>query len=103
MRFEACSVASLSQHEGRIVLPFPYRWPHLQVELPKWGCLNASSSWQDFAERCSDCSIVERVARFAPEAVLGVDWTSFQPYQRLQQGLGSRKAPAPPYVFLNYR
>ena len=73
------------------------------MELPKWGLLDAGSSWQAFAEECSDSSIVEHVARFAPEAVLGVDWTSFQPYQRLQQGLGGRKAPVPPYVFLNYR
>ncbi|CAK0761886.1 hypothetical protein CVIRNUC_002903 [Coccomyxa viridis] len=75
----------------------------IEVELPEWGSLDASSSWQDFAERCSDGDILERVARFAPEAVLGVDWTSFQPYQRLQQGLEGQKAPIPPYVFLNYR
>ena len=73
------------------------------MELQKWGSLDASSSWQELAERCSDSSIVERVARFAPEAVLGVDWTSFQPYQHLQQGLGGQNAPVPPYVFLNYR
>ena len=82
---------------------FPYRRQHLQVELPEWGSLDASSSWQDFAEKCSDSGIIERVARFAPEAVLGVDWTSLQPYQSLQHGLGSQKAPVPPYIFLNYR
>ncbi len=85
------------------MLIFPYKRKYLQVELPEWGSLDASSSWQDFAERCSDGDILERVARFAPEAVLGVDWTSFQPYQRLQQGLEGQKAPIPPYVFLNYR
>lgn len=74
-----------------------------QVRLPKWGSLDASSAWQDFTDCCSQLDLVKRVAHFAPKAVLGVDWTSFQPYRNLQSGLDSLGLPVPPYVFLNYR
>ena len=52
---------------------------------------------------CADPHLAERVAEFAPDVVLGVDWTSFQPYNNLRQALGALLAHIPPYVFLNYR
>ena len=75
----------------------------VEVALPKWGVLDASSAWQDFAAACADPRLAERVANFAPDAVLGVDWTSLQPYHHLRQALRALSACIPPYVFLNYR
>ena len=75
----------------------------VEVALPKWGSLDASSAWQEFAGACADPHLAERVAEFAPDVVLGVDWTSFQPYNNLRQALGALLAHIPPYVFLNYR
>ena len=75
----------------------------IEVALPKWGSLDASSAWQEFASACADSQVAQRVADFAPDAILGVDWTSFQPYHHLQQALGALSAHIPPYIFLNYR
>ena len=75
----------------------------LQVTLPKWGSLDASSAWQDFAAFFANPSTVKRVGDFAPEAVLGIDWTSLTPYKHLQDAFISLEAPCPPYIFLNYR
>lgn len=75
----------------------------VEVALPKWGALDASSAWQEFASACADLRVAQRVVDFAPKAILGVDWTSFQPYNHLRQTLGAMSAHIPPYVFLNYR
>lgn len=73
------------------------------MALPRWGSLDASSAWEEFAVACAEPRIVKRVAEFGPAFVLGVDWTSFQPYKHLQQALRNQTAPIPPYIFLNYR
>ena len=75
----------------------------IEVALPKWGSLDAGSAWQEFAVACADPHVAQRVAEFAPDAVLGVDWTSFQPCNNLRQALRALSARCPPYVFLNYR
>ncbi len=36
-------------------------------------------------------------------AVLGVDWTSWRPYQALAAALAAAASEGPPYVFMNYR
>lgn len=74
-----------------------------QVTLPKWGSLDASSAWQDFAAFFAKPSTVKHVGDFAPEAIIGIDWTSLTPYKQLQDAFISLEAPCPPYIFLNYR
>lgn len=75
----------------------------IEVALPMWGSLDASSAWREFAAACAGPKTAQRVADFAPDAVLGVDWTSLQPYNHLRQALGALSVHIPPYVFLNYR
>ncbi len=75
----------------------------IEVALPKWGSLDASCAWREFAAACADPKLAQQAADFAPDAVLGVDWTSLQPYNHLRQALSALSVHIPPYVFLNYR
>ena len=56
-------VVPLSTNLFEIVVPVP---------ASKWGSLGLSSPWEDF--RAGVARIGPTVRRFAPTAVLGVDW-----------------------------
>ena len=73
-----------------------------QVELPTWGTLDRSCAWQAFADGSCQPEIVQRVLRFGPEAVLGVDWSSLPAFKALQGALGPQGMQLT-YIYLNYR
>ena len=75
----------------------------LQVELARWGTLDRSCAWAQFADGAGSVSAVAAAAQLGADAILGVDWTSFPAYQALSMGLRSQQAPVPPIIFMNYR
>lgn len=75
----------------------------LQVELPVWGRLDAGCGWRAFAAGAGAPAVVQAVADFAPEAVMGVDWHSLAAYEALEGALGAAGQRLAPYVFMNYR
>lgn len=75
----------------------------MQIPLTRWGTLDRTSGWEEFAEGASATSITDKVLEFKPEVVLGVDWTSLACYRALAATLAARSSAAVPYVYLNYR
>ena len=73
------------------------------MELTRWGTLDRSSAWEQFAQGAASAGVGPAAAQLRADAVLGVDWTSFPAYQALSQGLRSQQAVVPPFVFMNYR
>ena len=73
-----------------------------QVELPTWGRLDRSCSWEAFAKACSQPDISQQVLHFKPEAALGVDWSSLPVYEQLTASLALHDFQLP-YVYMNYR
>ena len=73
-----------------------------QVELPTWGTLDRSCSWEAFAEACCQSEVAQQVLKFNPEAVLGVDWSSLPAFERLAASLATHGTRLP-YIYMNYR
>jgi hypothetical protein len=89
------------------------------VELPIWGQLDAGCAWREFAAGAAAPAVAHAVARFAPQAVLGVDWHSLAAYDALAAALAGTAAGAlaasdaaaataaapalAPFIFMNYR
>lgn len=71
----------------------------------RWGRLDAHAPWQDFASGVGQASVSLRIEEFAPEVVLGVDWTSYPAYLELKRHFAAAEGARglAPYVFLNYR
>jgi hypothetical protein len=74
-----------------------------QVELSRWGTLDASSAWVEFAEGVAHADIPRAVLDFGADAAVGVDWTSLPAYCALHLRMQQLGAIGPPYVFMNYR
>ncbi len=74
----------------------------MQIELPHWGTLDRSCSWQAFAKGCRQPTIVQRIVDFRPDAVLGVDWSALPAFEALHASLVAEDMQLP-YVYMNYR
>jgi len=91
-----------------------------EVAVGSWGRLDAGGPWAEFAAGAAAPALAARVAEFAPQVALVVDWSGFAAYEALccalaAGGVGgvggggggaasAQPAPlAPPLVFLNYR
>ena len=74
-----------------------------QVQLPEWGCLNHRCSWQELATQLSTETVVQRIAAFAPSAILGVDWSSLPAYKAIAAALHAHSLPVPCFIYMNYR
>ncbi|KAK9817271.1 hypothetical protein WJX72_012093 [[Myrmecia] bisecta] len=70
----------------------------VEIAVPVWNCLDRSCSWQEFADGVAQPAVVASILEFAPQAVLGVDWSSVRPYKQLVS-----KGLAAPFVYMNYR
>ncbi len=66
--------------------------------MDTWNRLDASTPWQQFAAGVLDDHVTAAVRQFAPEAVLGVDWSALQACRNLMPYTNGA-----PYVYLNYR
>lgn len=75
----------------------------IQVEVPVWDRLDRASGWSALATQAASDSIVQHVAAFQAEAVLGVDWSSLPAYKALAAALHAKGFPVPPYIYMNYR
>mmetsp|Transcript_37689 Transcript_37689/g.106470 ORF Transcript_37689/g.106470 Transcript_37689/m.106470 type:complete len:408 (+) Transcript_37689:174-1397(+) len=73
------------------------------VGVPVWGRLDAECGWREFAQGCSIDSVVQKIAIFSPEVVVGVDWHSAMAYKQLVPSLKARLQAQLPYFYLNYR
>jgi hypothetical protein len=75
------------------------------VPLPSWGRLDRTSAWREFADGCgADAVLLERVARFAPEAVFAVDWSGVIAWEEgLCRGLSGTPWADIPCLYLNFR
>ena len=71
------------------------------VALPVWRKLDRASAWQQFAAAAA-AEHADAVARFAPDVVLGVDWTGLPPLLELRRA-GAVQPPTVPFVYLNFR
>ena len=85
----------------------------LPVPSSTWGRLDARSGWRPFAEAAGACpGLVAALGSFAPNVVLGVDWSSLPAWRAIEDGLrraspssaveGSSWTP-PPFVFSSFR
>ena len=85
----------------------------LPVPSSTWGRLDARSGWRPFAEAAGACpGLVAALGSFAPNVVLGVDWSSLPAWRAIEHGLrraspssaveGSSWTP-PPFVFSSFR
>ncbi|KAK9821406.1 hypothetical protein WJX74_010366 [Apatococcus lobatus] len=74
----------------------------IEVELPTWGTLDRSCSWEAFAQACGHPDIADRVLAFKPDAALGIDWSSLPAFERLAAALAVHDAQLP-YIYMNYR
>eukprot|EP00936_MAST-01D_sp_MAST-1D-sp1_P001613 g1613.t1 len=71
------------------------------VALPIWRKLDRASAWEQFAGAAA-AEHADAIARFAPDVVLGVDWTGFPPLLELRR-TGALRPPMAPFVYLNFR
>ena len=74
-----------------------------QVELPVWDRLDRASGWAELAAHSASDNIVQQIANFRPDAVLGVDWSSLPAFKALAAALQAKALPVPPYIYMNYR
>ena len=85
----------------------------IRVPEENWGSLQVDGPWQEFAdgfERDATHAILDAVRRFAPDAVLAVDWHGYEAAQRLSVFMHSGDDPtrahtasSVPIIALNYR
>lgn len=80
----------------------------ITVPEEKWGSLQIDGPWQEFADGLElDPKVVDAVRRFAPDAVLAVDWHGHEAARRLLAHSGddptAQSAPPLPIIALNYR
>ena len=73
----------------------------MQIPVSTWGRLDVHSPWMEFHSQI-DANVLRAVLAFAPDVVLGVDWSSFPVYQRIRSGFDGVTS-APPFVWLSYR
>ena len=73
------------------------------MEVPGWDRLDRASGWSELAAQAASDSVVQLVAAFQAEVVLGVDWSSLPAYNALATALQTKGFPVPPYVYMNYR
>jgi hypothetical protein len=90
-----------------------------EVPVGAWGRLDAGGPWAEFAAGTAAPALAARVAAFAPQVALAVDWSGFAAYEALRGAMersvlasadggeggdaATALAPALPLVFLNYR
>ena len=74
-----------------------------QIELPVWDRLDRSCGWAELAQHAGSSAVLQQVAAFRPDAILGVDWSSLPTYQALAAAFTTHTLPVPPYVYMNYR
>ena len=70
------------------------------VPLATWGRLDRQSDWQAFASKAG-VQGETLLSGWAPDCVLGVDWTSVAAFEALLQQAGT--TPRPPLVYCNWR
>ncbi|PNH12500.1 hypothetical protein TSOC_000582 [Tetrabaena socialis] len=70
----------------------------IEIPVQTWHRLDAGAPWREYAAGVLDEAVGEAVRAFAPEAVLGVDWSALQAARNLAPYCGGA-----PYVYLNYR
>jgi glycosyltransferase involved in cell wall biosynthesis len=70
------------------------------VPLATWGRLDRQSDWQAFATKAAVRGET-LLSGWAPDCVLGVDWTSVAAFEALFQQAGT--TPRPPLVYCNWR
>ena len=74
-----------------------------QVQLPIWDRLDQGSGWAELAKQAAAPEVVQQVAAFHPDAILGVDWSSLPAYKALAAAFTAHKLTVPPYIYMNYR
>ena len=77
----------------------------VQVPVSRWGRLDASAPYEEFAEGGSSPQVISYVISFSPAIVMVVDWSALELYRRLKQQVrGDSMGPlSAPMVYLNYR
>jgi hypothetical protein len=77
------------------------------VPEEQWGSLQADGPWESFADNVErDARVVDAVRRFAPDAVLAVDWHGYEAARRILPALSTTTrddGSLPPVIALNYR
>ncbi len=72
--------------------------------MSRWGRLDASAPFDEYASGGAAQDVVARVEAFAPDVVLAVDWSALPLYRGLRRKLLELPKPlAVPLVYLNYR
>ena len=66
------------------------------MEVPVWDRLDRASGWSELATQAASDSVVQHVAAFEAEAVLGVDWSSLPAYKALAAALHASIVPHTP-------
>ena len=78
--------------------------PSPQVPVTRWGRLDATAPFDEYAAGGSTLEVTAAVASFLPDVVMVVDWSGLDLYRRLRQQLEEGGlAVLPPMVYLNYR
>lgn len=72
----------------------------LRFPLPRWGSLDASCAWEEYASSCVRLG-ASAVGAFAPEAAVTVDWHGHEAWRRVRAAL-SRFASLPE-AYMNFR
>lgn len=67
--------------------------------VSSWGRLDVTAPWQEYAAGAATPEALEAVRSFAPEVVLGVDWSALPAYRALKPALEADTT----FVYLNYR
>lgn len=70
-----------------------------QVEVSRWGKLDASAPWDEYASSAGDPDVVKQVQGFSPDVAMVVDWSALPAWHKLKPHL----SPAVKLVYLNYR
>ncbi|KAF5842642.1 hypothetical protein DUNSADRAFT_6112 [Dunaliella salina] len=71
----------------------------LELEVSRWGSLDASAPFDEFASKAGGSTVRQKVAEFDPSVCLFVDWSSLPAWEAVRPSL-TRGIPA---IYCNYR
>jgi hypothetical protein len=101
---------SLCWHESIFLLRALLKLnPFLQVPVSRWGRLDASTPYDDYASKGSSEEICRAVQAFKPDVFMIVDWSALDLYRNLRQKMSDQSSGQhiplsdTPLVYLNYR
>lgn len=62
---------------------------HAQVPVSRWGKLDSSAPWEEYAAGAGAAPVVEAIKAFQPEVVMVVDWSALVRALRVKSSLWS--------------